>query len=80
MATIKRVYLENLVDSGTLKHYELVKERQKTPSIRLIWANLNRNSTNELVQNLDVFSLVSVTLVSDKDKPLSFKATLNSPI
>ena len=79
MATIKRVYLENLVQSGILRRYELLKQRQKPPELKFTWASTTGKSKMELETTLDVFSLVSLTLISDKDKPLSIKAELNSP-
>jgi len=77
MATIKRVYLENLVNSGKLQGYELVQRRQQAPELKLTWKKTMDGENKDLVTTLDVFSTVSVTLVPDKDKPLSFKADLN---
>ena len=77
MATIKRVYLENQVVSGKLRSFELVKRRQQPPVLKLTWNNANDGENNNQMSTLDVFSTVSLTLVSDKDKPLSFKADLN---
>ena len=77
MATIKRVYLENQVDSGKLQSFELVKRRQQPPELKLIWNQTKDRETDEnLSSTLDVFSIVSLTLVADKAKPLSFNADL----
>ena len=79
MATIKRVYLDNIVKSGKLSGFELVKRQQRPPELKLTWPVQGSKSKNELESTIDVFSLVSLTLLSDKEKPLSFKAELNSP-
>ena len=79
MATIKRVYLENLVESGKLRSFELLKHKQKSPGLKLTWAGTSGKAKMELETTLDVFSSVSLTLISDKNKPLSFKAELNFP-
>ena len=79
MATIKRVYLENLVISGQLKGYELVKRRQQAPELKLTWAKNPEDASISRVTTLDVFSIVSVSLIADKEKPLCFKADLNQP-
>ena len=79
MAVIKRVYLENLVVAGKLQTYELIKRRQQAPQLKLSWI---KNNDGESINNttiLDVFSVVSLTLISDKEKALCFKADLNSP-
>ena len=77
MATIKRVYLENQVNSGKLQSFELVKRRQQPPELKLIWNQTkDREATENLSTTLDVFSIVSLTLVADKEKPLSFNADL----
>ena len=77
MATIKRVYLENQVDSGKLQSFELVQRRQMPPELKLIWNNVKAGENMNQISTLDVFSTVSITLVSDKDKPLSIKANLS---
>ena len=77
MATIKRVYLENQVVSGKLRSFELVKRRQQPPELKLIWNKANDGENYNHISTLDVFSTVSLTLVSDKNKPLSIKADLN---
>ena len=82
MATIKRVYMDRLIDSGKLKSFELVKQRQKCPLLRLIWRAGVENGSNkgvEIEQNLDVFSPVSLSLVTDEKKPLTIKAVINCP-
>merc|ERR1712150_241366 len=65
MATVKRVYLENLVSDGKLQGFELVKRRQQLPELKLKDATDGDNQY--LVTTIDVFSTVSVTLVPDKD-------------
>ena len=79
MATIKRVYLENLVVSGKLEGYELVKRRQQAPQLQLTWAKESEDASVNRITTLDVFSIVSVSLIADKEKPLCFKADLNQP-
>ena len=77
MATIKRVYLENQINSGKLQSFELVKRKQQPPELKLIWNQTkDKETTENLSSTLDVFSVVSLTLVADKEKPLSFKADL----
>ena len=79
MAVIKRVYLENLVVSGKLESFELIKRRQQAPQLKLSWIKNNNGDSISDTSILDVFSIVSLTLISDKDKSLCFKADLNSP-
>ena len=79
MAVIKRVYLENLVISGTLRSYDLIKRRQQAPQLKLTWIKNNAGESINDTSILDVFSTVSLTLISDNDKSLSIKAELNSP-
>ena len=79
MAVIKRVYLENLVISGTLRSYDLIKRRQPAPQLKLTWIKNNAGESINDTSILDVFSTVSLTLISDNDKSLSIKAELNSP-
>ena len=79
MAVIKRVYLENLVVSGKLKSFELIKRRQQAPQLKLSWIKNNNGDSISDTSILDVFSIVSLTLISDKEKSLCFKADLNSP-
>ena len=77
MATIKRVYLENQINSGKLQSFELVKRKQQPPELKLIWNQTkDKETTENLSSTLDVFSVVSLTLVADKEKPLSFKADI----
>ena len=79
MAVIKRVYLENLVVSGKLESFELIKRRQQAPQLKLSWIKNNDGDSISDTSILDVFSIVSLTLISDKEKSLCFKADLNSP-
>ena len=79
MAVIKRVYLENIVNSGKLQSYDLIKRRQQAPQLKLTWIRNNAGENINQTSILDVFSTVSLTLVSDKEKSLSIKADLNSP-
>ena len=79
MAVIKRVYLENLVISGKLRSYDLIKRRQQAPQLKLTWIKNNAGESINDTSILDVFSTVSLTLISDNDKSLSIKAELNSP-
>ena len=77
MAVIKRVYLENLVVSEKLKSYELIKRRQQAPQLKLSWIKNNAGENIDHTSMLDVFTIVSLTLISDKAKSLCFKAELN---
>lgn len=79
MAVIKRVYIENLVVSGKLRSYDLIKRRQQAPQLKLTWIKNNAGESINDTSILDVFSTVSLTLISDNDKSLSIKAELNSP-
>ena len=47
------------------------------PELKLIWNNVKAGENMNQISTLDVFSIVSITLVSDKDKPLSIKANLS---
>ena len=77
MATVQRVYLENQVNSGMLQSYEVLKRRSQDPALKLIWGKEKETNYHAKESIIDVFSIVSITLVADKDKPLKIKADLN---
>ena len=77
MATVQRVYLENQVNSGMLQSYEVLKRRSQDPALKLIWGKEKETNYHAKESTIDVFSIVSITLVADKDKPLKIKADLN---
>ena len=77
MATVQRVYLENQVNSGMLQGYEVLKRRSQDPALKLIWGTEKETNYHARESTIDVFSIVSITLVADKDKPLKIKADLN---
>ena len=63
MAVIKRVYLENLVVSGKLESFELIKRRQQAPQLKLSWIKNNNGDSITDTSFLDVFSNNSVDSV-----------------
>ena len=78
LSMVKRVYFDKQETTGEILKVSQFKTKRRTPALDIRWRSQpGENGSGKQV--IDVFTKVSLNLVSNPNKPLEFQAVLNRP-